>query len=107
MDDARLVRALKALAHPKRFRMVQEIAAAGELSCTQLGERFALSQPTVSHHLKLLSEAGVLAVRQQAQHHFISVDRRLLGELAAALPTRLAAPARPRPAARRPRAKRS
>jgi ArsR family transcriptional regulator len=107
MDDARLVRALKALAHPKRFRMVQEIAAAGELSCTQLGERFALSQPTVSHHLKLLSEAGVLAVRQQAQHHFISVDRRLLGEVAAALPIRLAAPARPPSAARRPRTQRS
>jgi ArsR family transcriptional regulator len=107
MDDARLVRALKALAHPKRFRMVQEIAAAGELSCTQLGERFALAQPTVSHHLKLLSEAGVLAVRQQAQHHFISVDRRLLAQLAAALPTRLAAPAARARSSRRQSAKRT
>jgi len=105
MDDGRVVRALKALAHPKRFRMVQEIAEAGELSCTQLSERFALSQPTVSHHLALLSESGVLVVRQQAQHHFISVDRRFLGELAACLPSRLTAKTRPRsgpPGPRRP-----
>ena len=107
MDDASLVRALKALAHPKRFRMVQQIAAAGELSCTQLGERFALSQPTVSHHLKLLSEAGVLAVRQQAQHHYISVDRRLLRQILASLPARLAAPARRRKSTRPRPAKRS
>ena len=89
MDDERLVRVLKALADPKRFRMVQEIAAAGELGCGRLGERFALSQPTVSHHLKILNDAGILLVRQDAQHHLLSVDARLLAEVAALLPARL------------------
>jgi ArsR family transcriptional regulator len=89
MDDGRLVRVLKALADGKRFRMVQEIAAAGELSCGQLAEKFTLSQPTISHHLKILLDAGVLVARHDAQHHFISVNQELLDELATLLPGRL------------------
>jgi ArsR family transcriptional regulator len=91
MDDVRLVRVLKALADAKRFRMVQEIAAAGELSCGQLGEKFDLSQPTISHHLKLLTDAGILIVRNEAQHRFISVDRSVLDQVVAMLPGRLTA----------------
>ncbi|MEQ1573249.1 MAG: metalloregulator ArsR/SmtB family transcription factor [Vicinamibacterales bacterium] len=96
-EDAKLVRVFKALADPKRLRMVQEIAAAGELSCGQVGELFHLSQPTISHHLKILAEAGVLTVRESAQHHFISVNRTLIQQLAGVLPMQLAAaPARKR-----------
>ncbi len=89
MDDGKLVRVLKALADAKRFRMVQEIAAAGELSCGQLGDKFDLSQPTISHHLKILLDAEVLQARHEAQHHFISVNQQLLDEVALVLPTRL------------------
>jgi len=92
-----LVRVLKALADPKRFRMVQELAQAGELCCGDLGRRFDVSQPTVSHHLKLLAETGVLTVRHDGQHHFISVNRSVLDEVSALLPARLrAGRARPR-----------
>jgi len=87
------MRALKALAHPTRFRMVQEIAAAGELSCGQLGDRFHLSQPTVSHHLKILADAQVIRVRREAQHGMLSVDRVRISQLLGALPE-LLAPAR-------------
>ena len=59
ISDKDLVRALRALADPSRFRMVQEIAAAGELSCGQIAEKFDVSQPTISHHLKILADAGV------------------------------------------------
>ena len=101
MTDVALLKALKALAHPTRFRMVQEIAAAGELSCGQLGERFPLAQPTISHHLKLLSDSGVLLLRREAQHAFISVNRPLIEGLLGSLPDRLA-PAVPRSRARKP-----
>jgi len=84
------MRALKALAHPTRFRMVQEIAAAGELSCGQLGDRFHLSQPTVSHHLKILADAQVIRVRREAQHGMLSVDRGRISQLLGALPELLA-----------------
>src|SRR5262245_10230827 len=90
MDDVALIRVLKALAHPKRFRMVQEIAAQGELSCGALGGCVELGQPTTSHHLKILTDAGILAVRREAQHGLVTVNREVLEEVVGTLPERLA-----------------
>ncbi len=89
MSDKDLVRALKALADPTRFKMIQEIAAAGELSCGQVAERFDVSQPTISHHMKILLDAGLLVQRAEGKHHFTSVDKKLLARLVATLPVRL------------------
>jgi ArsR family transcriptional regulator, arsenate/arsenite/antimonite-responsive transcriptional repressor len=91
LDDGELIRALKALADPTRFRMVQEVARAGELSCGQVGECFAMSQPTISHHLKILVDAGLLVPRAQGKHHFLSANVRLVEALADLLPARLTA----------------
>src|SRR4051794_21335328 len=57
-----LARALKALADPARLRLVSMIAAApgGEACVCDLTEPLGLSQPTVSHHLKVLADAGFL-----------------------------------------------
>lgn len=105
LDDETLVRVLKALADPKRFRMVQELSHAGELSCGELGGRFEVSQPTISHHLRLLGEAGILVMRHEGQHHYVSVNRELLAAVGALLPGRLLAAPRgmrhgPHPAGR-------
>jgi ArsR family transcriptional regulator, arsenate/arsenite/antimonite-responsive transcriptional repressor len=102
MTDLALLRLLKALSHPIRFRMVQEIAAATELSCGQIGERFDLAQPTISHHLKILHDAGVLAVRRAAQHAFVSVNRPLVDAALERLPDRLAPGRRIRRVSREP-----
>ncbi len=99
LDDETLVRVLKALADPRRFRMVQELAHAGELSCGELGGRFEVTQPTISHHLRVLAEAGILVMRHQGQHHYVSVNRELLDAVAGLLPGRLLAA--PRAAGRR------
>jgi ArsR family transcriptional regulator len=92
VSDRELIRALKALADPTRFRMVQEIAGAGELSCGEVAARFDVSQPTISHHLKILLDAGLLVQRTEGKHHYTSVDRVLLTNLVAVLPKRLSAP---------------
>jgi DNA-binding transcriptional ArsR family regulator len=107
MNDRELVRALKALADPTRFRMVQEIAAAGELSCGEVAEHFDVSQPTISHHLKILADAGILLTRSAGKHHFTSIDRSLLKRLVDLIPERLAPEAKrePRPARKRTAAK--
>jgi ArsR family transcriptional regulator, arsenate/arsenite/antimonite-responsive transcriptional repressor len=89
VDDKKLIRVLRALSDPNRFRMVQEIAGARELSCGQVVERFNLSQPTISHHMKILTEADVLSVRREGQHAFISVNHAIVDEIAAILPRRL------------------
>jgi ArsR family transcriptional regulator len=90
IDDRQLVRALKALADPSRFRMVQEIASAGELTCSQVAERFDVSQPTISHHLKILGDAGILIVRSEGKHHITSVNSQLLRTVIELLHVRLA-----------------
>ena len=58
-----LARKLKALADPTRLRLVSIVAASdGEEACVcDLTEPVGLSQPTVSHHLKILMEAGFLS----------------------------------------------
>ena len=99
LDDRALVRALRALGDSTRFRMVQEVAAAGELCCGQVAKRFDVTQPTISHHLKVLFTAGVLSVRNQGKHRYISVNQQLLSSLGTLLPARLM-PVQQPPAAR-------
>ncbi|MFF2273931.1 metalloregulator ArsR/SmtB family transcription factor [Agromyces sp. NPDC058136] len=62
-DAERLAHKLKALADPTRLRLVSIVAASeGQEACVcDLIEPVGLSQPTVSHHLKILSEAGFLS----------------------------------------------
>ena len=80
--------------------MLRQIAAAGELSCGEIGAKFELSQPAISHHLKILNEAGLLVVRRESQHAFISLNRALVNRVLGLLPDRLAE-APPRPARRK------
>lgn len=60
-DDAdRLASVMKVLADPARLRILSMIAARGDACVCHLTEPLGLSQPTVSHHLKVLHEAGLL-----------------------------------------------
>jgi ArsR family transcriptional regulator len=58
-----VARAMKALADPARLRLISMVAAHedGEACVCDLTEPLGLSQPTVSHHLKILVEAGYLS----------------------------------------------
>jgi len=62
-DAVALARTLKALADPTRIRLLSMIAAheGGEACVCDLIEPVGLSQPTVSHHLKQLTEAGLVS----------------------------------------------
>ena len=53
---------LKALADPVRLRLMSLVAShpGGEACVCDLGDAFDLTQPTISHHLKVLHEAGLL-----------------------------------------------
>jgi ArsR family transcriptional regulator len=60
-DDAELLAArFKALADPTRISIVNRLAAADECCVCDLTEAFELSQPTISHHLKVLRDAGLV-----------------------------------------------
>src|SRR5205814_4135282 len=61
-DAARLAGVLKALADPARLRLLSLIQASpdGEACVCDLTAPIGLSQPTVSHHLRILTESGLL-----------------------------------------------
>ncbi|UGT44775.1 metalloregulator ArsR/SmtB family transcription factor [Nocardia yamanashiensis] len=63
-----LAAAFKALGDPVRLRLLSMIAAAGgdEVCVCELTPAFDLSQPTISHHLKVLREAGLLTSQRRA-----------------------------------------
>src|SRR6516165_8476827 len=60
---ADLARTLKALADPTRLRLVWLVAAhdGGEACVCELTEPLGLTQPTISHHLKILVDAGIFS----------------------------------------------
>src|ERR687883_2098587 len=65
MAETQLVRQLKALAHPIRLGMMERLAQQKEICACDLGDAFGVSQPTVSEHLRVLREAGLVRTRRQ------------------------------------------
>ncbi len=61
-DAGRLAQVLKALADPARLQIISliRVAPGGEVCVADLVRELGLSQPTVSHHLRVLFDAGVL-----------------------------------------------
>ena len=64
---------IKALADPARLQLLSIIAAGGEVCACDLPEPLGLSQPTVSHHLKVLVAAGYIRREQRGKWAFFSV----------------------------------
>lgn len=87
-DASRLADTLRALAEPARLRILSMIADApgSEVCGCDLTEPLGLSQPTVSHHLKVLHEAGLLDREQRGRWAYYRLDSDSLGRLRDALP---------------------
>ena len=86
-DEAeRTATVFRALADPARVRLVNLLATSGEPVCVcQLTPSVGLSQPTVSHHLKKLVQAGLLQREQRGVWAYYSLDREGLARAASAL----------------------
>ena len=74
---------LKALADPVRLRLVSLIASSstGEACVCDLNDAFDLTQATISHHLKVLHEAGLLSRSKRGVWVYYRVDRDALSAL--------------------------
>jgi ArsR family transcriptional regulator, arsenate/arsenite/antimonite-responsive transcriptional repressor len=74
----------KALADPARVRIVNVIAKArGPVCACEFNELLGLAQPTVSHHLKRLTEAGLLEREPRGKWAYFSLKRDAVDKLAA------------------------
>ena len=79
-------RLFKALADPHRVKIVNLLATSSEPVCVcEFTEPLGLSQPTVSHHLKKLVQAGLLDREQRGTWAYYSLRPDALGGLVAAL----------------------
>jgi len=82
---AGVVPMLKALADPARLRLLSLVASheGGEACVCDLNDAFDLSQPTISHHLKVLHSAGLLEREKRGVWVYYRVDAGALAELGA------------------------
>ena len=76
---------LKALADPTRLRLFSLIASSTEQCACDLTDPLGVSQPTVSHHLRVLLEAGLVTRDQRGKWVYYAVDRDRLGQLSSFL----------------------
>jgi DNA-binding transcriptional ArsR family regulator len=63
----------RVMAEPVRLRILQALDANGEMSIGELTEALALSQPNVSKHVKILTEAGLVSRRQDGNTVYCTV----------------------------------
>ena len=86
-DAAQLARGFTALADPVRLRVLSILAAApaGEVCVCDFVEPLGKSQPTISHHLKILSEAGLVSGERRTKWVWYSLNRDRLASLRAAI----------------------
>lgn len=90
-DAQRLARVFKALGDPTRVRLLSLIASQsdGEACVCDLTEPVGLSQPTVSHHMKQLVDAGLVTRDQRGKWAYYAIVREVLLELTNALESHL------------------
>src|SRR5699024_4393511 len=86
-DAQQLARMFKALGDPTRVRLLSMITAqsGGEACVCNLTEPVGLSQPTVSHHMKQLVDAGLVTRAQRGKWAYYAVVPEILGSLKAGL----------------------
>ncbi len=84
-EAAKLARVLDALADPVRLRLLSLVAAQKEICSCDLEAPLAKSQPTVSHHTKVLAEAGLIVGEKRGRWMWWRVEPKRLAAIRAAL----------------------
>lgn len=82
MNMTKMARICKALGDPNRLQIVCMLAK-GELCACKLLERFAISQPTLSHHMHILCDCGLVSVRREGKWSHYSLCEETVEQLCA------------------------
>jgi ArsR family transcriptional regulator len=86
---------LKVVGEPLRWEIVRRLAVEDLCTCHLVGELDA-AQPLVSHHLRVLRQAGAVQAERVGSFTYYVLDRAVLGQLAGVLGDLATEPARPR-----------
>lgn len=73
MDYLEYSKVFKALGDPKRAIII-DMLSCGELCACKILEKFEMSQSTLSHHMKILCECGLVKAREEGKWTYYSLD---------------------------------
>ena len=79
----RRAKMFKALGEPNRVQIINLLAQNGAMCGTELAERLGISIALLSHHWKVLTNAGLIRFEQNGQHKFVSLEADAMQELMA------------------------
>ena len=77
IDTAKM---LKAISDPKRLRIV-DMLSCGELCACEILEEFHITQPTLSHDMRVLVEAGIVTDRREGKNIYYKPDKEALAQM--------------------------
>lgn len=89
LSQAQFERIAKALADPRRFALLETIAACDHYPCSRLQDRCPVGKATISHHFKELIRAGLVESERDGQRVNYILRRDVLNAYSAALQARL------------------
>lgn len=80
VDYESVAKQLKVISDPKRLKII-DILSCDELCACQLLEKFDISQPTLSHDMRKLEEAGLVTSRREGKNTYYSLNKASLDEI--------------------------
>ena len=75
LSDEQVQAIARAVADPRRFAILQQIARHGCTPCASLDQQKVLSPATISHHLKELADAGLIDVQREGRCASLTLQR--------------------------------
>jgi len=83
--DEQVAELCKALAHPARIQILKKLIDEDRCICGQIVQLLPLAQSTVSQHLKILKEAGLVQGETEGQTTCYCIDKKMLANLGSAI----------------------
>ncbi len=81
MDNRSVEKATGAIADKYRLSILLELSRKGSLTCSDVQEMTGLSQPCVSHHVKLLTESGLVNAQKEGRNLHLTLNKESLQQL--------------------------
>ena len=79
MNTRNMILICKALSDTKRLEIVQILSDGEKCGCKIL-DKFNITQPTLSHHMKILVDCGIVNDRKEGKRHYYSLNKKVIRE---------------------------
>ena len=85
METEKTALLFKALGDENRLRILKLVSQGEDLCACRILDELDITQPTLSHHVKILKDAGLISARKQGRWMHYSLNREVVGALASLL----------------------